>query len=927
MSDSPRWLELERLYHEALEQHPDQRPAFVKQASAHDEWLRRQLESLLAQDKPADGIFDPTVMNAAIESLSGHGGETASIALGSLLGSYKILNQIAFGGMGIVYRAEQQYPVRRTVALKIIKPGMDSEQVIGRFQAERQALALMNHPNIARVLDAGTTSSGRLYFAMELVDGLPVTEYCQTHGLDLRARLALCVPICQAIQHAHQKGVIHRDIKPSNVLVTDYDGKPAPKVIDFGIAKALQEPLTDRSMHTQAGAVIGTLEYMSPEQAGSFGEDIDTRSDVYSLGAVLYELIAGSSPLNRDTLKKSTELDIMRRIRDEVPPPPSARLSDPKLLRSARGDLDWVVMKALEKDRTRRYETVNGLARDLERYLAGQPVDAAPPSFSYRIGKFARRHRMGLLTAAAFTALLVAGIVVSSRTAIRASRAEQEALAVNNFLQNDLLAQASAAAQAGPGTKPDPDLKVRAALDRAAVRIPGKFQREPEVEAAIRDTIGQTYLDLGLYPEARKQLERALDLHRAVLGAENPKTVKTMSYLARTDFLQGRYAPAEAQYGQTLALSRRILGPEHPDTLALMTGFALVYRAQGKYAQSEELLKQTVEIQRHVLGPVHPDALVSLGNLAIVYHQEAKYAEAEALQSQTLEILRRVLGPEHPDTLRFMNGLALTYYQQGKYAEAETLQRQTLEIERRVLGPEHSDTMKSMNNLAVDYYGEGKYAEAEELYSQAVEIQRRVLGPEHSDTLISMGNLAGIYFLLGRREEAEALLNRTLEIKRRVLGPEHPSTLYTLSYMAFTYQREGKYGLAETYATEALAGRRHTLGQGNRDTMAAAADLALAYLSEGKFAKSEPLAREALEINREMRPEDWHRFRAESLLGATLAGQQKYAEAEPLLTEGYRGMLDRKDRMKAEDWFYLDRAREWNVQLHRALGKPVKTAE
>jgi len=406
MSDSSRWLELERLYHAALERPLGERASFVEQACADDVGLRRELESLLAHDQPDEDFLDRPAMEVAARELAVNEIEPAAIEAGSQIGSYKILEQIARGGMGVVYRAEQQYPVRRIVALKVIKPGMDSEQVIARFQAERQALALMDHPNIARVLDAGTTSAGRLYFVMELVDGLPITEYCQGHELSLRERLGLFIPVCQAIQHAHQKGVIHRDIKPSNILVTVYDGKPVPKVIDFGIAKAMQEPLTERNMHTQAGAVIGTLEYMSPEQAGSFGADIDTRTDVYSLGVILYELLAGAPP--RD-LRGMAFDEFLRRLREDDPPKPSTRSrkldsaasmevarqrhTEPRALaKQIRGDLDSIVLKALEKDRSRRYGSPSDLAADIGRYLRNEAVQAVAPSVAYRARKFASRH-------------------------------------------------------------------------------------------------------------------------------------------------------------------------------------------------------------------------------------------------------------------------------------------------------------------------------------------------------------------------------------------------------------------------------------------------------------------------------------------------------------------------------------------------------
>ena len=337
---------------------------------------------------------------------------------GTRIGPYKLREKIGEGGMGVVYLAEQEKPVRRRVALKIIKPGMDTEQVVARFEAERQALAMMDHPSIARVFDAGATDTGRPYFVMELVKGVPITEYCDTVHLTPKERLELFIPVCQAIQHAHQKGIIHRDVKPSNVLVTMQDGKPVPKVIDFGIAKATEQRLTERSLFTQHGAILGTLEYMSPEQAEMCAMDIDTRTDVYALGVLLYELLTGSTPLERARLRQSGYAEILRRIREEEPPKPSTRLSESneplpsvaaqrrtepaRLTKLVRGELDWIVMKAIEKDRTRRYETANGFARDIERYLEGDPVEAGPPSAAYRLRKYARKHRAALVTAGAF---------------------------------------------------------------------------------------------------------------------------------------------------------------------------------------------------------------------------------------------------------------------------------------------------------------------------------------------------------------------------------------------------------------------------------------------------------------------------------------------------------------------------------------------
>ena len=413
-----------------------ERRAFLDEACGRDEALRRRVERLLEADDQTAGILE-----RGPDGLTGPH-EPPGERPGDRVGPYKLLQQIGEGGMGVVYMAEQQEPVRRRVALKIIKPGMDSRQVIARFEAERQALAMMDHQNIARVLDAGTTESGRPYFVMELVQGVPITQFCDDRHLTPRERLELFVPVCRAIQHAHQKGIIHRDIKPSNVLVTMYDDKPVPKVIDFGVAKAIEQRLTERTMFTQFGALVGTFEYMSPEQAEMNAFGVDTRSDVYSLGVLLYELLTGTTPLGRERLRTAALHELVRLIKEEEAPRPSVRLSSldhlpsvaaarktepgrlPKLV---RGELDWIVMKCLEKDRTRRYDSAGGLARDVEHYLADEPVEAGPPGAGYRLRKAMRKYRTPLRVAGAFLLLLVAGVVVSTWQAIRATVAEQAA--------------------------------------------------------------------------------------------------------------------------------------------------------------------------------------------------------------------------------------------------------------------------------------------------------------------------------------------------------------------------------------------------------------------------------------------------------------------------------------------------------------------
>jgi tetratricopeptide (TPR) repeat protein len=603
-----RWHNVKNVLCAVLELKPEQRPAYLDRACASDPSLRGEVQSLLdsGDDIRSSFLQSPPVVN----SLATKGSVGTEGAGGAVIGRYHLLQKTGEGGMGEVWLAEQREPVRRRVALKLVKAGMNTREVMARFESERQALALMDHPAIAKVFDAGSTPQGAPYFVMEYVAGVPITAYCDNHRLSTRERLELFMRVCEGVQHAHQKAIIHRDLKPSNILVTEVDGRAAPKIIDFGVAKALTQKLTPDTMFTRAGALVGTPEYMSPEQALSSGEDIDTRTDVYSLGVIFYELLVGLAPLD---LRKIGLDEFRRRLREEEPPKPSTKIrtqdqatstelarrrqTEPlALVKQMHGDLDSIALKALEKDRSRRYGSPSDLAADIGRYLKNEAVLAVPPSAAYRARKFARRYRTALVTACAFALVLVGAAVVSIRQSIRANREAAVAQAVNDFLQNDLLAQASAATQSGPSAKPDPDLKVRTALDRAAARIGGKFVGQPEVEAAIRDTMGQTYIDLGLYPEARKQLERALELRRRVLGVENPETLKTMSRLGRTAEVQGKYPEAEALLSQALTIQRRVVGPGHTDTLYSMNHLARVYHWEGKNAQAETLASQVLAV-------------------------------------------------------------------------------------------------------------------------------------------------------------------------------------------------------------------------------------------------------------------------------------------------------------------------------------------
>jgi non-specific serine/threonine protein kinase/serine/threonine-protein kinase len=819
---------------------------------------------------------------------------------------YKLLHRIAEGGMGEVWLSEQTEPVRRRVALKLLKAGLIGREAILRFESERQALALMDHPAIAKVLDGGSTPSGAPVLVMEYVAGTPITEYCDRHTLSIHERLDLFIQVCEGVQHAHQKAIIHRDLKPSNILVTEVSGQAAPKIIDFGIAKALTQKLTAATIYTRVGTLVGTPEYMSPEQALSSGEDIDTRTDVYSLGIVLYELLAGAPPIELRDLALD---EFLRRLRDLEPPKPSTQIrahneasasevcrkrrTEPRaLIKQLHGDLDAMTLKALEKDRSRRYASASDLAADIRRHLNSEPVVAVPPSPLYRAGKFARRYRAALTTAIAFVVVLITAATVSVWQSVRATtqryRADQQAAvaqAVNDFLQHDLLAQASAETQAGPERPPDPDLKVRTALDRAAAGIEGKFRGQPLVEASIRQTIGETYLNLGLLEQAQGQLERAVSLHAATSGEEELAASRAMSHLAEVLRKRGRYAEAEPLLIKALAAEKRLLGNGHTEVAVTMNNLGLLYGSMGLYARAEPLLVEALAIQRRVLGEEHLTTLEVANNLAMTYGGNERYPDARRMYTELLQISRRTRGADHPRTLDVAASLAALDFFKGAFGEAERTWREGLEAKRRILGPEHPETLDIQNNLATAIRAVGRYSEAEHVFREVAEIRTRVLGPEHPATLASLHGLAWTYQYQGRFAEAEPIWAKLLEIRRRVMGADHPDTL--TGWMM----------------------------------------LALVRLQQGRFAVAESTSRELLTAYQKSAPDNWRRIYTEAILGASLAEERKYEEAEPILTSAYDSLVEKRDSMLAE---FRPSIADWGkriVAMYQRWGRAEKAAE
>jgi non-specific serine/threonine protein kinase/serine/threonine-protein kinase len=638
--------------------------------------------------------------------------------------------------MGEVWLAEQTEPVRRQVALKVIKAGMDSAQVIARFEAERQALALMDHPTIATVFDGGTTPQGRPYFAMEYVKGEPITAYCDRHLLSTRERLGLFMQICEGVQHAHQKGIIHRDLKPSNVLVTIQDDRPVPKIIDFGVAKATAQHLTDRSLFTELGVLIGTPEYMSPEQAEMGALDIDTRTDIYALGVLLYELLTGALPFDRKDLRQAGIAEIQRIIREREPPRPSTRITqlgpasteaaknrhtEPRRLASdLRGDLDWITMRALEKDRTRRYQTANALSADVRRHLNDEPVVAGPPSAAYRAGKFVRRHRFGVVAAAtlvillaAFAAAMAVQARLIARERDRANREAESARQVSEFLVRVF-------GSSDPNEAQGNTITGRELLDAGAARIETELREQPELQARLQEVMARAYVNLGLFQKAGLMADRSLQTRRRVLGPRHQDTLASINLRGVAAVQQGDIRVAEESFREAVEGSRAALGPDHPQVLKWSHNLAGLLALQGKYEEAESLQREVLEKRRQTLGGDHRETLQSLNNLASLLIEEGRLAEAEKCQREGLAGSRRALGGNHPETLTQAGNLGELLRLQRKYADAESYLREALTGSLQVLPAEHPDLANLRLQLGLLLNATARPEEAEVLLREAL---------------------------------------------------------------------------------------------------------------------------------------------------------------------------------------------------------------
>jgi serine/threonine protein kinase/tetratricopeptide (TPR) repeat protein len=904
-------MNAEEIFHGAIEKkNPTARTAYLDAACGENRRLRCEVEGLLRTLENAGNFLEGPLFAPGATDEHPPGSERP----GTVIGPYKLLQQLGEGGMGIIFLAEQTHPVQRKVAVKVIKPGMDSSQVLARFEQERQALAVMDHPNIAKVLDAGTTDSGRPFFVMELVKGVPITNYCDQEHLPVRERLELFIPVCQAVQHAHQKGIIHRDLKPSNMLIALYDGEPVPKVIDFGVAKATGQKLTEKTLFTEVGQVVGTLEYMAPEQAELNNLDIDTRADIYALGTVLYQLLAGSPPFTREQLQNVDFMEMLRMIREVEPPKPSTKLSsstelpslaiqrklEPKrLTRLVQGDLDWIVMKCLDKERNRRYETANGLAVDIGRYLAHEPVLAGPPSAGYRMRKFVRRNRIQVIAASLVLLAFLAGITgttyglinaeirrsdadraradeaqqrgiaeANEAKAILAADAERKAkereadqrmmaetekrtaLALRDFLQMDLLMQADARMQAnrllalgeaGFEIKENPTIKElleRAEAGLTPERIEQKFPNQPLVQAEILYTVGATYHGIGEYVKAIDHYRRSADLFGTHLGSDNPTTLGVLSDLAEVYNTTGKTVEAITLLEKVRDAQIAKLAPNHPELCKTLNSLAGAYYSASRIDEAILLYEKVRDISIANLGPDHANSLKVINNLAVVFNAAARRSEALALFEKVRDTQIAKLNPDHPDTLTTLYNIALLYWSDEKLTAAIALLERVRDSQSAKLGSTHPNTLLTLAHLADMYSFMGKTTEAVTILEKVRNVQSRRVASDHPRMFNTLSKLAAAYKSAGRAAEAIELFEKVRDAQTAKFGPDHAQTLLTLNNLATAYHAAGRTTEAVALLEKVRDVQIDKIGPNHSDTLAILNNLGECYKISGRTAEA-----------------------------------------------------------------------------------------
>jgi serine/threonine protein kinase/tetratricopeptide (TPR) repeat protein len=803
----------QKLFDAALEVASPQRSAFLEAACGGDHELRDRVQRLIHWAERDTGEFGLEATDQA----------SLDEPRGTTFGPYRVLQRIGEGGFGAVYRARQERPVRRTVALKIIKLGMDTKEVIARFEAERQALAMMDHPHIARVFDAGATDSGRPYFVMELVEGVPVTVYCDQNKLGLEDRLELLMLVCEAVQHAHQKGIIHRDLKPSNVLVAG-NGTHVPKVIDFGIAKATRTRLTEHTLYTISGQLVGTPAYMSPEQAETGETDIDTRSDIYSLGVLLYELLAGTTPFDAQTFERLGYPEIQRIIRETEPPTPSTRASglgedlaevagrrrlDPASLpRLLRGDLDWIVMKALEKDRRLRYPTASDLAGDIGRYLRYEPAMASPPRAAYRMRKFVRRHRLGVTAGAVVAFALLVAVGGMTWGLARALRAEVKALsdAERATQVSDLLVGLFGASD--PIRTDGNSITAREILDQGAEKIRNDRELQPLVRAQLIQTIGNTYRSLALWNEARSMLEEALAIYRAELGDNDERVGEALHHLAWINLQAGDRVTARRQLELAIEIYERTNDPDDAAVGFVRYFLANVLRDAGEHQAARTLYERVLKSQEDFYGGDNINVGWTLTNFGELLEVTGEYEAARAMHERALRILETSYGPDNVAVTYVLTDLAKVFMHLGEFERARPLYERNLAIRERAYGPDHPHTGWALMGLGRLLMRTGEYERAQELLERSLAVFDAA---DRTSRVYTINSYGPLLVLLGDFERAAQLYELSLQILEEHFEPNHLELAKTLHGLAALHRQQGRYDLAEPLLERALAIRRAKL--------------------------------------------------------------------------------------------------------------------
>ncbi len=860
------------------------------------------------------------------------------------IGPYRVLKELGKGGMGTVYLVEQTEPIRRRAALKLIRTPFADREMVLRFQAERQALARMNHPNIAHVFEAGSTPEDYPYLVMEYVPGLPLNEYCDRHRLSLRKRLELLIAVCGGVQHAHQKGIIHRDLKPSNILVMEEHDTPIPKIIDFGIAKTLDhQSLADGTIYT-GERLLGTPAYMSPEvvEIQEGGLDIDTRADVYSLGVLLYELLVGVQPFGGKNF-----VQVIRNITEEEPQKPSTKLLTldettrtelaahraldiATVTRPLRGDLDWITMKAIARDRTQRYDSAAELAADIRRHLDNQPVLAGPPSAAYRLRKFIRRHRGAVAAAALILLALIVGI---AGTTLEARRANREAERANREAEvarqvSDFLVQLFEVSD--PDRARGNSVTARELLDHGAARVENELGDQPRVQARLMDTIGTVYGQLGLYEEALPLVQEGLEIRRRAVGEGHEELAESLFHLAGLHSARGDYDQAQELYSQALELRESVLGPDHPSVAAVLHRLFDLHRLRGEPESALPLHERALAIQEKTLGPEHPEVAVSVNGLGELYYDQGEFDRAEPLFRRALEIREQALGADHRDVAESLNNLADLYRSRGELDRVEPLQRRALAIWEKVLGPEHPDVAASLNNLAAHYRALGDYTRAEPLFQRAHEILEEALGPDHLHLSFILNNLGQVRRATGRYAEAEAMFARAFEIREQSLGADHLATAASLHNLGQVARDRGDRRQAEARLQKVLESFRAAEAVDRPRYAAVLYDLALLYRENGEDRRARPLCEEALKLTEKSLAADHPQTVATRLALAELyadAGEHKAAEGllRQVITDGElwaeRSASDRVSRHR------LAAALLELGDLHQAAGRESEAGE